>query len=63
VAAAAEHGKANRAVIDLLTGQLRIGGAQLTMISGSTSSRKVVRITGCTEMQVAAALGLSMKPG
>lgn len=44
VTAAAEKGKANAAIIKLLSKELRISKSRIELISGSTSSLKTIRV-------------------
>lgn len=46
VAAAPEKGKANKAVVKLLSDQLGISEKAITIVSGQTSQRKVLEIEG-----------------
>jgi uncharacterized protein len=55
VAAAPEKGKANQAVIDLISGLLDIHGRQVAVIAGTTSPLKTIRIEGVTAVAVQAA--------
>ena len=56
VAAPPEKGKANRAVIKLLSKTLGLNEDAFTIISGETSQRKTVEITGITPRQLSDAL-------
>jgi hypothetical protein len=46
VSAAAEKGKANRAVAELLAELLGVGRSQVTILQGEHRRQKVVRVTG-----------------
>jgi uncharacterized protein len=59
VAAAPERGKANDAVIQLLSQTLGIKPSQIELISGQTQPRKTFRITGLEQAQVNAKLATS----
>ena len=60
VAAPPEKGKANQAVIKLLSEKLKLNEESFTIVSGSSSQRKVVEIEGITHQQLSQAL--PMKP-
>ncbi len=49
VNAAPEGGKANRAVIELLSKLLKVPKSSFSIISGETSRRKVIQINGVDE--------------
>lgn len=55
VAAAPEKGKANQAVIDLISALLGVHVRQVVVVSGSTSPLKTIRIEGVTAVAVQAA--------
>lgn len=52
VSAAAERGKANAAVKELLAHTLGISTDQLRIVKGNTSPRKLIEITGLSEPEV-----------
>jgi len=52
VTAPAERGKANAAVEDLLREALGLSGGGVTIVSGSSSPRKIVEIVGLSESEV-----------
>jgi uncharacterized protein len=54
--APAVDGKANEALIAFLADALRLPRARIALVSGSTSRTKMVRITGKSATEVAAAL-------
>ena len=56
VAAAPEKGKANKAVIKLLSKQLGLNEDCITIVQGSGAQRKVLEISGISEKQLDAAL-------
>jgi len=56
VAAPAVGGKANRAIIDLVAGTLGVPRADVSIISGHTSSSKAVAIAGLSRSGVVASL-------
>ena len=56
VAAPAERGKANEAVIRLLGGALGLPRQQLRIVRGQTARRKVIAIEGLDETEVRARL-------
>lgn len=58
VSAAAEGGKANRAICAVLAEALAVKPRQVTIESGQASAEKVVRISGVTMSQVRAAMAL-----
>ena len=49
VSAVPEDGKANRALVALLAKQLRLPKSALSLISGETSRKKILRIEGDPE--------------
>lgn len=59
--AAAEKGKANRALTDLLARSLGTGKSRVEVVSGHTSSLKQVRVAGLTAGQVRRKLGLEQQ--
>ena len=52
VSAAPEKGKANKAVEKFMASMLGLPTAAVSISSGSTSSRKTIKITGLTVAQV-----------
>lgn len=52
VAAAPERGKANQAVIDLLSETLRVPKARLDLVTGHGGRDKVVAVEGLSEAEV-----------
>jgi len=52
VAAAPEKGKANQAVIKLLSEILAINESAITIVSGATSQRKAVEINGFSQQEL-----------
>lgn len=56
VAAAAESGKANKAVCELLARTLGVKPRDVEIVSGQTSPEKVVRIAGISAQQAIAKL-------
>ena len=61
VSAPPERGKANAAVAKLLAAILGVSARSVSVISGTTSPRKVVLIRGCTIDQATSKLGLPGK--
>ena len=59
VAAPAERGKANEAVIRLLAGALGLPRQQLRIVRGQTSRRKVIAIEGLDEAEARARLDVA----
>ena len=49
VKAKAQDGRANKAVIALLAKTLKINKQRITILSGQTSSRKIIKIQGLSE--------------
>lgn len=49
VTAPAEHGKANRAVIKLLSDTLGLRQSDLAIVSGESNSRKIISINGLSQ--------------
>ncbi|QDT31263.1 DUF167 domain-containing protein [Thalassoglobus polymorphus] len=47
-----EKGKANKAIIKLLSKELQLSKSQLMIVSGETNSRKKLRITGISSEQL-----------
>jgi uncharacterized protein (TIGR00251 family) len=56
VTAAPEKGKANQAVIEVLSRALRVPKSAIELIAGETSTRKRVLVVGATAEQLRAAL-------
>ncbi len=52
VTAPPERGKANSAVEELLAGALDIPGSAVRVVTGKTSARKIVEITGLSESDI-----------
>ncbi len=50
------EGRANQALIAFLAGQLRIPKSRITLLTGTTSRSKTLRITGKSAAEVQAAL-------
>lgn len=59
ISAPPEKGKANAAVVDLLTKELGLPKGSLTIASGKTSPHKVIEIHGLTTIEVLQKLGAS----
>jgi uncharacterized protein len=59
ITAPPEKGKANKAIIKLLAKEIGVGTSSITIIHGSTSSTKTMRVEGMDGTQVMSAL----KPG
>lgn len=55
VSAAPEKGKANKAVIELLSKALKVPRSSLRIVAGETSKEKAVEIDGVSEAAVRAA--------
>jgi uncharacterized protein len=58
VTAAPVEGASNAAIIEVLSKILHIGKSQVEIISGQTARHKRIRVSGVTEDQVRAALGI-----
>ncbi len=56
VAAPPEKGKANQAVIELLSKRLKLNQESIAIVHGSRSQRKVIEISGITPQQLDHAL-------
>ena len=56
VTAAPEKGKANDAIIELLSDQLHLSRSAISIMRGETSSLKTVRIVGMTEEKMRQAI-------
>src|SRR5881394_250060 len=59
IAAPPERGKANAALVRLLSAQLGIPERQITVIRGVSAPRKTVRLAGITLQEAARRLGAS----
>ncbi|MDA8269619.1 MAG: DUF167 domain-containing protein [Actinomycetota bacterium] len=57
VRAAPEHGRANRAVVDLIAVSLGVPISAVEVVSGHASRSKRVRVLGCGAADVAAVFG------
>lgn len=60
VTAVPEKGKANKAVIELLAKALKLPKSSISVISGDTARKKILRIDGDTE-EIAAKLDTLLK--
>jgi len=58
IAAPPVEGKANRELIEFLSGLLGIGKSNITIEKGATSRRKVIVIEGVDRARIVALLGL-----
>lgn len=56
VSAPAVDGKANRAVISLISSTFGVPASSVTLVSGTTSSQKKIRIAGFSPQDVASVL-------
>jgi uncharacterized protein (TIGR00251 family) len=61
VAAPPVKGKANRAIVRWLSKRLRASSSNVQLVAGIHSNVKVIEITGMTEAEIAAALGIECK--
>lgn len=61
VAAPPVKGKANRVIVRWLSKRLRTSPSNVQLVAGFHSNVKVIEITGMTEAQIAAALGIECK--
>jgi uncharacterized protein (TIGR00251 family) len=61
VAAPPVKGKANREIVRYLSKRLRTSSSNVQLVAGSHSNVKVIEITGRTETEIAAALGVKRK--
>ena len=59
VSAAPERGKANKAVVRLLAKALDLPNSSVTIVSGTTSVKKSVKIVGLSEAEVKGRLDLT----
>lgn len=62
VAAAPMKGKANREIVRWLSKRLRVSSSHVQLVAGIHSNVKVIEITGLTEAEITAALGIECKP-
>ena len=58
VAAPPVKGKANREIVRWLSKRLRRSSSKVQLVAGFHSNVKVIEITGMTEAEIAAALGI-----
>ena len=61
VAAPPLKGKANREIVRWLSKRLRISSSNVQLVAGTHSNVKVIEITGMTEAEIVAALGIQRK--
>ena len=61
VAAPPVKGKANREIVRWLSKSLRISSSNVQLIAGFHSNLKVIEITGMTEAEITAVLGIKCK--
>jgi hypothetical protein len=61
VAAPPMKGKANREIVRWLSKTLRTSSSNVQLVAGLYSNVKVIQITGMTEAEIAAALGIKRK--
>ena len=54
----AEGGKANKAIVNLLSKMLGLNRSQLTLVTGETSRRKMVRVTAISAEELSKAIRL-----
>jgi uncharacterized protein (TIGR00251 family) len=59
VAAPPSKGKANREIVRWLSKRLRVSSSNVQLVTGFRSNVKIIGITGMTDAEVAAALGIS----
>lgn len=59
VAAPAEKGRANKALIDFLAGQISVKRNDISIISGQTKATKTIKVSGVTAKVFLDRLGLS----
>ena len=62
VAAPPTKGKANREILRWFSKTLRTPSTNVQLVAGFYSSVKVIEITGMTEAEIAAVLGIKRKP-
>ena len=62
VAAPPVKGKANREIVRWLSKRLRTSSSNVQIVVGIHSNVKVIEITGISEAEIAAALGIKCKP-
>ena len=60
VAAPPVKGKANREIVKWLSKKLRTSSSNVQLVAGFHSNVKVIEITGLTEAETAAALGIKL---
>ena len=61
VAAPPVKGKANREIVRWLSKRLRIPSSNVQLVAGFHSNLKVIEITGMTEAEITAVLGIKCK--
>ena len=61
VAAPAERGRANEALLDLLAGALSVSRSRVTLVAGAASREKVVRLDGLEPGEVERRLSLRLR--
>ena len=61
VAAPPMKGKANREIVRWLSKRLRTSSSNVQLVTGFYSNVKVIEITGITEAEIAAVLGIKRK--
>jgi uncharacterized protein (TIGR00251 family) len=61
VAAPPVKGKANREIVRWLSKSLGISSSNVKLVTGLHSNAKVIEITGMTEAEIAAVLGIKCK--
>jgi uncharacterized protein len=61
VAAPPMKGKANREIVKWLSKTLRTSSSNVQLVAGFHSNVKVIEITGMTEAEIAAVLGIKRK--
>ena len=61
VAAPPVKGKANREIVRWLSKRLRISSSNVQLVAGIYSNVKVIEITGITEAEIVALLGIQRK--
>ena len=61
VAAPPVRGKANREIVRWLSKTLRLSSSNVQLVAGFHSNVKVIEITGMTEAEIAAVLGIKCK--
>jgi uncharacterized protein (TIGR00251 family) len=58
VTAPPEKGKANKAIVKLLSKQIGVGTSKIAIVRGSTSSTKTLRVEGMDDARLKQALNL-----